>query len=415
MKIPPTFEDVNTNSEVLVWFQNIGHVSIKSGKGGHRIAIIGEVGGYQIILLEHIIKTHEITGILLNSLYHFIASKSAPFMNKDSCEQMQMLLSDIRKFVQENTYDWKDASINFNGMFPLIIESGKGSHKFDIQEIMTYSKTVARKSPESFQKELFNRIEHLANLKSKMLKRKELLGKQIKEAVPNKSVYFEQSGNKKPNAHEIEKQIEILKMKINEIEVEESLAVQHQNEIKTMIDAEENIEEKKTNEESHLMKIERDLMETKEQLRKMKQENRNRINQWSDKMEEKYVKIKQLENEQEHTEKMEQTAEVKDDRDKNKNIDEEITLSKFDARELGMLRLKFCGNEGAQKTHLQVSLEKQLTDLSDFYKKNVTEKFWQNSTIEIFNENDYYLVRIGKGKKNIIITSVEGETKIKLF
>lgn len=416
MEIPPTTDEVRANAEVLVWFQYIGHISIKSGKGGHRIAIIGDVGGYQIILLEHYIKTHEITGKLLNSLYHFIASKSASFMSDFRCEQMQMILSDTREFVQINSfYEWKDASINFNGMFPLIIESGKGSCKFDIQEILKNSKTVAKKSVESFQQELFERKELLAKLKSKMLKKIELLGKQTEEAVQNKSIYLKEEGKKLINADEIQKQIERLNMKIKEVEEEESLTEQQQDEITTMIDAEEDLTKNTIKEESNLIKIERDLFKKKEELRKMKEQNRNRINQLSDKMETKYEKIEHLKDELEQSEKIELTKEVTGNRTENKNIDENITLAKFDARELGKLRVKFCGNEGSKKTHLQVSLEKQLTDLSDFYKKNEKAKFWQNSTIEIFNGNDYYLVRIGKGKKNIMITSVRGETKIELL
>lgn len=403
-------EEVKANSEVLVWFENIGQVSIRSGQGSNRIAIIGDVAGYQIILLEHNIKTQKITGKLLNSLLHFSTSNSASFMRDYRTQHFHTILSNVRDFVQINsTHDWTDASISFHGVFPLIIESGNGSCKFDIQEILENSKIVARKSPQSFQKELVNHKEHLAKLKSKMIGTKGILVKQI-EAIQIKSV-LKQERNIKRNEHELKEKIEQLNMKIKEVEEEESLIGQQQHETQTMIDAEKHIEEERFKEESNLKKIERDLLKIKEELSKMKHQNRNRINEWSDKIEETYEKSKRFDDEHERTNQMVLTNEVPND---GENIDKEITLDKFDARELGKLRVKFCGNEGAKKTNLQFSLEKQLTDLSDFYKKNEKANFWQNSKIEIFNENDYYLVQIGKGKKRILVTSVGGETKIDL-
>ncbi|CAG2255236.1 unnamed protein product [Mytilus edulis] len=209
MVISEILEEVRSNSEVLVWFEDIGQVSIKSGQRWTQ--------------------------------------------NSDTWKL------DVRNFVQSNSVDWKNASINFDGIFPLTLTSGNGSHRFDLHEILANSKTVATGNLELMQQVYDEMKEKFENRNTEeLLKTEAPFDKQLREA-----------GNDKLRENEMRQKIKKLKTNLHEVDNEARIILKQHHEIKTMIDTEKKLQKQLQEEESNLAKFERKLKDTKSNSAKL--------------------------------------------------------------------------------------------------------------------------------------------------
>lgn len=243
--------DFESNCEVILSLENIGQICVKSGNGGYKVAVIGDIADCQAILLEYQISTSEINGLLIDSLFRFCSSMPVYLMKEIETDPVKKSFSDAKEYVQINSHiNWHNATLDFNGVFPLKVISGEGTTIVTILEI----------------------------------------GNQLIE----------------------------------------------------------NLKKTETSNSS--------------------ESKQNIIN---------------------------------------------IKILKFDARELGKLRVKYCGNEGPKKTEIQQCLENQFIKLTDYFNQNHKETYWQNCVVDIVNDTTIYRIDIGhKKKKKILVITYDGQPEI---
>lgn len=128
--------DFQSNCEVIVDLQNIGRICVKSGFGAYKVAVIGDIVDCEAIVLEYQISTSEITGLLIDSLFRFCSSMPVHILNELGADYIKQSFNDAKEFVQKNQHlDWRNANLDFNGIFPLNVISGKGEMMSNILEI----------------------------------------------------------------------------------------------------------------------------------------------------------------------------------------------------------------------------------------------------------------------------------------